>query len=47
MDFSAWGLDEPNGNQTENCVAMTADHSFFWVDANCTAGAYQPICAIR
>ena len=39
----AWGESEPNGNETQNCVAATSQHFYFWSDENCH-NKYQPVC---
>ncbi|XP_045592681.2 perlucin-like protein [Procambarus clarkii] len=34
---------EPNGGSAENCLAITSDHNYYFVDADC-ALAMNPIC---
>ena len=34
--FSPWSLSEPNGQQLENCIAVTlSDRAFLWADKSC------------
>jgi len=29
-NFAAWGQNQPDGGEAENCVAAMNDHYYFW-----------------
>eukprot|EP00095_Tigriopus_kingsejongensis_P000639 maker-scaffold275_size226830-snap-gene-1.30 protein:Tk00639 transcript:maker-scaffold275_size226830-snap-gene-1.30-mRNA-1 annotation:"predicted protein" len=34
-NFTAWGNNQPNGLELENCVAMRENRFYFWTDEDC------------
>ena len=34
-DFSAWATSQPDGGETQNCVALKGENTYFWSDENC------------
>ena len=30
LNFTAWGEQQPDGSSSENCLAATEEHFYFW-----------------
>ena len=42
-DYTDWAIDRPNDEINQNCLILSADHNYKWVDEKCEGREDYPI----